>query len=187
MRPASLALLSALALGCTRPAGGSSGSEPPAPGASVFTVAAAMGECEDLVQCARECDAGKSDRCRRMAVNYEFGKGADRDEARATELYVHACGMGNSEGCLSAGRMYEFHHGIAADDARAVAFYTRSCDLDNPTGCANFAVMLERGRGVAKDEARAAELYGRACSRGAGLACERMKHLTAGLNDGGSP
>ncbi len=185
MPRAYIALLSAFALGCNEPKGSTTESTDPSPAPSVITVAAAMGECEDLAACADECDAGKSDRCRRMGVNYEFGKGADRDEARATALYVRACEMGNSEGCLSAGRMYEFHHGIAADDARAVAFYRSSCDLDNPTGCANLAVMLERGRGVAKDEARAIELYERACSRGAGLACERMKRLRA-LLDGGA-
>jgi hypothetical protein len=69
----------ALALGCGKPSGSASGSLEPSPSASVITIAAAMGECEDLVACTRECDAGASDRCRRMAVNYEFGKGADRD------------------------------------------------------------------------------------------------------------
>jgi hypothetical protein len=82
--------------------------------------------------------------------------------------------------------MYEFHHGVEPDDARAVAFYRASCDLENPTGCANLAIMLERGRGVPRDEARAVELFARACNRGAGVACERMRSLTAALEAGSS-
>src|SRR5580698_7644883 len=183
MRPTALAWIAVIASACTKGSDAASSPEP-APSASVISIAAAMGECADLAVCARECDAGTSDRCRRMGVSYEFGKGAERDEARATELYALACRMGNSEGCLAAGRMYEFHHGVVKDDPRAVSFYRRSCELDNPTGCANLAIMLENGRGVAKDPSEALALYGRACARGAGLACERMKYLRA-TADGG--
>ena len=185
MRFAALAAVAALAIGCGRPSGGASSvfGEPP-PSASVIAIAAAMGECEDLVSCVRECDAGSSDRCRRIGVNYEFGKGVDKDMKRATELYASACEMKNSEGCLAAGRMYEFHHGVSPDDARAVTFYRNSCDLDNATGCANLAIMLERGRGAPKDGARAGELFARACDRGAGIACEHMKSLRAVLDGG---
>lgn len=158
----------------------------PAPSASVMSIAVAMGECEDMVICEKECDAGSSDRCRRMGVSYEFGKtGVERDGVEATRLYEKACGMKNSEGCLSAGRMYEFHHGVDKDDAKAVAFYGRSCDMDNPVGCANLAVMLQNGRGAARDDARAAELFDRACTRGSGLACEKAKALRGASPDSG--
>jgi uncharacterized protein len=181
MRPAALALIAAAGVACSK--GGASG-EAPAPSASVISIAAAMGECADLAACERECDAGISDRCRRMGVSYEFGKGTDRDEIRATELYTKACSMKSSDGCLAAGRMYEFHHGVAKDDARAVSFYRLSCDLDNPTGCANLAIMLENGRGTDRDATKARELYERACARGAGLACERGKLLRAAMDGG---
>jgi TPR repeat protein len=157
------------------------------PSASVIAIAAAMGECEDLAACARECEAGVSDRCRRMGVNYEFGKRVDRDERQATQLYAEACEMRNPEACVSAGRMYEFHHGVVKDDAKAVSFYRKSCDLDDPTGCANLAIMLETGHGVEKDQAKAVELFDLACKKGAGLACERMKTLKLLLEAGASP
>jgi len=184
MRFAWFALSAAIAVGC-KPGHSARGLDEPAPTGSVIAIAAAMGECEDLEVCARECDAGSSDRCRRMGVNYEFGKGTDRDVARATELYAKACAMRNSDACLSAGRMFEFHHGTSPDDAQAVAYYRASCDLDNPTGCANLAIMLERGRGAPKDQAQAVELFARACDRGAGVACERMKSLQAAPEGGG--
>jgi TPR repeat protein len=174
-------------LSCGKRGSASVDTSQPEPSASVISVAVAMGECEDMVACARECDAGKSDRCRRMGVNYEFGKRVERDEVEATTLYAHACEMDNSEGCLSAGRMYEFHHGVAKDDARAVSFYRLACDKKNAAGCANLAVMLENGRGVEKDLKQALELYEGACKSGAGLACDRMKSLSALLNADAGP
>ena len=178
-------LVVAAALACNKPSGGGAPTEP-APSGSVVAIAAAMGECADLEACARECDAGTSDRCRRMGVNFEFGKGVDRDEAHAAELYVRACGMGDSEGCLAAGRMYEFHHGVKKDDERAVSHYRRSCDLDNAAGCANLAIMLENGRGTPRDVHGAIALYDRACARGAGIACQNEKRLRAAAGDGSS-
>lgn len=151
----------------------------PAPSASI-TIAATIGSCDDLEVCERECDGGSSDRCRRLGVTYEFGRGVAVDGARATQLYEKSCGMGNGDGCLAAGRMYEFHHGVAKDDVRAVWFYVRSCDLGDPAGCANLAIMLEAGRGVPKDVAKAAQLFARACDQGSSLACEHAKSLGAG-------
>jgi hypothetical protein len=151
----------------------------PSPSASVISFGVEMGACEDLVACTNECDAGSSDRCRRMGVSYEFGKGVDRDQEHAIQLYEKACAMGDSEGCLAAGRMHEFHHGVPKDDTKAVAFYERACDLRNPVGCANLALMLERGRGVARDGLRALVLFEEACSKGSGLACEHAKALHA--------
>ena len=149
----------------------------PAPSSSVIQIAAGIGFCDDVKLCETECDAGSSDRCRRLGVNYEFGHAVEVDGAHATSLYEKACGMKNPEACVATGRMYEFHHGVAKDDAKATGYYTRACDLGDPTGCANLAVMLENGRGVPKDLPRAAALYQRACDKGAGLACERAHAL----------
>jgi TPR repeat protein len=168
-------------LGCGSSGGAAAGADPsiPAPSSSVITIAAGMGFCENLETCERECDAGSSDRCRRLGVNYEFGHGVEVDGVHATQLYERSCGMGNADGCLASGRMYEFHHGVAKDDVKAVSFYTRACDLGDGAGCANLAIMLENGRGVAKDTAKAAQLFTRACERGSSLACAHAKSLRA--------
>jgi TPR repeat protein len=169
---------------CGRHVDADPGGPQPSPSASVISVGVEMGACGDLVACAKECDAGSADRCRRMGVSYEFGKGADADLVHATELYEKACAMGDSEGCISAGRMYEFHHGVSKNDARAVGFYERACDLRNPAGCANLAIMLESGRGTSRDTARAARLFDQACTSGSGLACERGKALKEARSSG---
>jgi TPR repeat protein len=165
-------------LACGAP-GASAELPSPAPSASVITIAAGLGFCESLDVCEKECDAGSSDRCRRLGVNYEFGHGVEIDGVHATALYERACAMKNTEACIAAGRMYEFHHGVAKDDAKATSFYERACDAGDPTGCANLAIMLENGRGVAKDLPRARDLYVKACERGSSLACSHAKGLSA--------
>ena len=174
-----LACLTALAVGCDR--GQNPGQDSPgaAPSASVIAIANALGTCDDLALCDRECDAGSSDRCRRLGVNYEFGHGVDVNGARATVLYEQSCRMKNTDGCVAAGRMYEFHHGVLKDDAKAAGFYSRACELGDPTGCANFGIMLESGHGTTKDLGRAKELFDRACARGASLACAHARALRA--------
>ncbi|MGH7440656.1 MAG: tetratricopeptide repeat protein [Polyangiaceae bacterium] len=151
--------------------------EQPAPSASVITLGAAVGTCEDVAVCARECDAGSADRCRRLAATYAFGEGAARDEARATGLYEQACAMKDAPSCIFAGQMYEYAHGVAKDDEKAARFYRKACDMPSAAGCYNLAIMYENGRGVAKDPARAAELYQVACTAGSRTACDKAKRL----------
>src|ERR1019366_569516 len=103
--------------------------EQPAPATSVITLGIEVGGCPDIAVCERECEAGSADRCRRMAVSYALGEGAEKNETRATALYEHACEMDDPVACVFAGQMNEFAHGVVKDDARATRFYERGCNL----------------------------------------------------------
>lgn len=156
----------------------SSGSgQEPAPASSVITLGAALGTCEDVALCAKECDAGSADRCRRLAATYALGQGADKDEARATDLYVKGCSLNDAPACVFAGQMHEYAHGVPKDDARAARFYERACDLGWAPGCYNLGIMLEHGRGVLQDRARAGDMYQVACTAGSKTACDRAKAM----------
>ncbi len=178
LRAGGLALLLAFPrLGCGPSEGDRAMARVPAPSASVVTIAAELGSCDDLRHCEEQCDAGNSDRCRRLGVNYEFGRGVDVDGARATALYERSCALKNSVGCIAAGRMHEFHHGVPKDDANAVRFYGIACDLGDGPGCVNLAIMLENGRGTPKDVVKAAAIYTTWCHQGSSLACAHAKAL----------
>lgn len=151
----------------------------PAPSSSVITLGIEVGTCPDVPACERECDAGSADRCRRLAATYEFGKGVDQDETRATALYEHACDMKDPAACVFAGQMHEFARGVPKDDAKAARLYERSCDLDWAAGCYNLAIMYERGTGVAADRKRAGDLYQMACTAGAKTACDKAREMHA--------
>ncbi len=173
-----LLLAPGLALaGCHRDR--SQGQDAPGPSASVITVGVALGACEDIPACERECDAGSSDRCRRLAASYAFGQGVSKDETRAESLYEHACGMADPSACMFAGQMTEYAHGVEKDDAKAARFYARACELQWAPGCYNLAIMYERGTGVPQDRAKAGDLYQASCTAGAKLACEKAREMQA--------
>jgi TPR repeat protein len=145
---------------------------------SALTIANAMGSCDDVAVCERDCNGGHGDACRLLAVTYEFGKSdAGRNETLGTKYFDRACALGDAPGCVSSGQMHEYAHGVPKDDTEAAAAYARACTLGWQVGCANWAIMLENGRGVEKDVAKAKGLYDGACKAGAGLACERLKVL----------
>jgi TPR repeat protein len=157
--------------------GASPSQEQAAPAGSVISVALAIGTCDDVEVCERECDAGSADRCRRLAATYALGRGAGKDEARATALYEQACTMKDPSACVFAGQMHEYAHGVPKDDAKAASLYARSCDMEWPAGCYNLAIMYENGRGVQVDRSKAEEKYGRACAAGAKQACDKAKEM----------
>jgi TPR repeat protein len=163
----------------------------PAPSSSVITLGIELGTCPDVPACERECDAGSSDRCRRLAMSYAFGKGVDKDETKATELLVRACDMGDPSSCVFAGQSYEYEHGVPKDFAKAARFYEKGCDLKWAPGCYNLAIMYERGTGVPMDRQKAADLYQFACTAGASQACDKAKEMHAPpalpFLDGGFP
>jgi TPR repeat protein len=155
------------------------------PSSPPIQIANVMAGCDDVALCARECDAGAADRCRRLGVTYEFGQEGDasKNETLGTAYFDRSCEMGNASGCVSSGQMHEYAHGVPVDLPKATAAYEKACTIGWQVGCANYAIMLEYGRGVPKDLVKARTLYDGACKAGAGLACDRLKVLTAG--DGG--
>jgi hypothetical protein len=149
----------------------------PEPAQTAGAIAIQLDTCTDVDFCQSRCDAGGADDCRRLAVTFQLGRGATKDEARAAALFEKACTLKSANACTSAGQMYEYAHGVAKDDAKAARFYETSCDGGYPPGCFNFAIMLENGRGIAQDEWKAAHYYDIACSAGAQQACARAIEL----------
>jgi TPR repeat protein len=177
MRLEGLCVLTATSIGACHGQAGQSDGAQGAPSASAITLGIAVGACDDIARCNDECDAGRADRCRRLAASYAFGEGVDKDEALATALYERACGMGDAAACVFGGQMREYAHGVPKDDTAAVALYDHACNLRWAAGCYNLAFMYERGRGVAENRTKAADLYGVACAAGAKTACVKLGAL----------
>jgi TPR repeat protein len=157
----------------------SSSSSDAAPSASVIGIGVAIGACDDVPVCERECAGGSADRCRRLAASYAFGQGVAQDEARGAALYERACDMKDGSACVFAGQMHEYAKGVPKDETLAEHFYERGCDLHWIGGCYNQAIMFENGRGVPVDRGRARALYAMACTSGAKQACDKARELQA--------
>jgi len=159
-----------------------SGDSQEAPAPSVITLGVSLGSCEDLASCERECDAGSADRCRRLAVSYALGQGAEKDETRATGLYEKACSMGDPSACVFAGQMHEYAHGVPKDEQAAAHLYDVACERGWPPGCYNRAFLYENAHTLTRDHRKAAELYQVACKAGATQACDRAKDIFEALD-----
>ncbi len=107
----------------------SGGGQEPPPASSVITIGASLGTCDDVALCAKECDAGSADRCRRLAATYAFGQGVAQDEAAGDGALRAGLLMKDAPACVFAGQMHEYAHGVPKDDAKAARFYERACDL----------------------------------------------------------
>jgi len=167
--------------GCHR--GGSSHGDQPAPSASVITLGVELGACTDVEACDRECRQGSADRCRRLAASYEFGRGVDKDEAKATTLYELGCAMKDPSSCVFAGQMHEYARGVPADAAKATKLYTQACDAQWAGGCYNEAIMYENGRGVPADRAKAEYIVARRANLVAAVGDEELVLDPATPND----
>ncbi len=176
MKPA-MALVCVVCVACSR--GRSSGQQQAAPSASVVTIGAALGACQDIAVCERECDSGSADRCRRLAASYSLGEGVDRDETRATALYERACEMKDPSACVFAGQDHEFARGVPKEDTTAARYYRRACDMQWAPGCYNLAIMYERGAGVPANREKAGDLCQIACTAGAKQACDKAREMHA--------
>lgn len=172
-----LAAVSVGAMGGCHRRSSDDGASSPAPSSSVITLGIEIGACTDIETCARECEAGSADWCRRLAMSYSFGKGVDRDEAHAAALLEKACELRDPSSCLFSGQMYEYARGVTKDDARAAKYYERSCAMKWVGGCYNEAVMYEQGRGVLTNLAKAKDLYQEACTAGSTIACGKVKEM----------
>lgn len=152
------------------------------------TVSNLLRPCDDVAACEARCREGRAEDCLGAGNGYETGRGAPRDERRATGLFVRSCDLGNGPACTFAGRMYEYAHGVARDLPRALSLYEHACRSGYLGGCYNVAVMLEHGRGAPRDVARAAALYQRVCAGGSPIACADAERLAAALRraDGGA-
>ena len=133
----------------------------PSPAASAITIANALGTCDDVSACDRECTAGQADSCRRLGVTYEFGKSdAGRNETLGTQYFDRSCALGDAPGCVSSGQMHEYGHGVPKDFPQAAQAYAHACTLGWQVGCANWAIMLgETGAGWRRTSPRRRRLY----------------------------
>ncbi len=99
-------------------------------------------------------------------ILYANGRGVEKDDAKAAELYRKAADAGNSRGLVALGILYANGRGVEKDDAKAAELYRKAADAGNSDGMVNLGILYVSGRGVEQDDAKAAELYRKAADAG---------------------
>jgi FOG: TPR repeat, SEL1 subfamily len=122
----------------------------------------------------KEAKEGNLDKVFVLACMYFHGKGVEKNQAAAFELYKYAANKGHSNSQNNLGFMYEEGLGTKKDLKQAMAWYQKAADYKNGAGTCNLANMIEHGRGVPANPEQAYSLYQKAAELGNKIAGQNV-------------
>lgn len=129
---------------------------------------------QELAAQKSDCEAGDSEACAELALNYFSGASVEKDLKLAQEFYARACDLDSMKGCFGAA--YIFDYGKLETDNRAekiIGLYKKACIGGFINACANWS-----NAALKIDQKRDAELIGehlqRACDQNDGIACTTL-------------
>ena len=126
----------------------------------------------DAKQLDEGCKSGKSKQCFVLAVMYENGRVAVRqDKAKAFYFYAKACDFGDALSCSWLGVTYENNWRgtdkenttVAPDKFKALDFHKKGCDGNINMSCTALGVKYNNGEVVRLDKSTALRYFGKAC------------------------
>ena len=107
----------------------------------------------------KAAEQGNSSAQLQLGYMYHFGKGVEKDLAKAVEWYQKSAEQGDSEGQWRLGGMYENGDGVEKDLVKAVEWYQKSAEQGDSTGQWRLGNMHLYGQGVCKSVKQAIEWY----------------------------
>ena len=111
------------------------------------------GEADDayLSRLTDLAEGGNAEALCRLAEMYFHGQGAERDRARAFELYVLAANGGVAGAMDSLGLCYSDGHGCKPNPQQATRWFRAAAFKGHPGGMSNLGYCYLVGRGVGRD------------------------------------
>ncbi len=100
------------------------------------------------------------------AKKYENGKGVDKNETLAADLYLKAAEMGLDSAQNKMGLLYEKSIIVYRDDTKAVYWYRKAAEQGYAPAQANLSSCYAVGKGLAIDEKQAYEWTKKAAEQG---------------------
>lgn len=121
-----------------------------------------------------EAKEGDLDKVFVLACMYLHGKGVEKNQAAALELFKYAANKGHSNSQNNVGFMLEEGIGTRKDLKQAMSWYQKAADYKNGAGTCNLANMIEHGRGVPANPEQAYALYQKAAELGNKIAGQNV-------------
>lgn len=132
------------------------------------------GDPELQAKALKEAKEGNLDNVFVLACMYFHGKGVEKNQAAAFELFKYAANKGHSNSQNNLGFMFEEGLGTKKDLKQAMAWYQKAADYKNGAGTCNLANMIEHGRGVPANPEQAYTLYQKAAELGNKIAGQNV-------------
>ncbi len=127
------------------------------------------------------CDAGEGGCCNNLAVLHEGGKGVEKSQEKAIELYGKSCKKMYGLGCRNQGVLLV----EKKEMAQALAAYELGCTLKDADACNRQGALLREGVAGKPNLDKAAALFKQACDAGATFGCVNL--ATAQIEGQGVP
>jgi uncharacterized protein len=124
-----------------------------------------------------DCNDGLGVGCGNLAHRYLEGRGAEKNRARAVELFEKACALGFPPSCEQLGTM-ELAGRHALRKARAADYFKRACDRSWPAGCERLGSLLWANH-HSEDDVAAAAAWEQACAAGLPKSCQHLADALA--------
>ncbi|GAQ87017.1 hypothetical protein KFL_003250210, partial [Klebsormidium nitens] len=108
---------------------------------------------------AQAADQGSArGRCN-LGVCHWFGKGVEKDQARAVKLYAKAAEQGDARAQYNLGVCYEYGTGVEKNEACAAELYAKAAEQGVSAAQGNLGELYMDGLGVQQDWAAAFQLF----------------------------
>ncbi|MBX9666702.1 MAG: caspase family protein [Candidatus Obscuribacterales bacterium] len=107
----------------------------------------------------KSAEEGSLDHVFILGCMYMHGKGIEKNQASAFELFKAAANKGHSNSQNNLGFMYEDGIGVKKDLKQAFAWYKKAADYNNPSALCNLGNMYEHGKGIPVNVDEALNLY----------------------------
>jgi len=116
-----------------------------------------------------EADKGDKSAEYLMGQIYEYGLGADKDQAAALEWYRKAAAQGVPGAARQLGWAYAYGRGVDKDPKQALEWFRKSAAGGNAAGMFGLGWCYKHGVGIAQDDAQAASWFRKAADGGDAL------------------
>lgn len=114
----------------------------------------------------KSAEEGSLDHVFILACMNMHGKGVEKNQPAAFELFKAAANRGHSNSQNNVGFFFEEGIGTKKDLKQALTWYQKAADYNNPSALCNLGNMYEHGRGVPKSVDEALRLYQKSAEMG---------------------
>ena len=83
--------------------------------------------------------------CYYLAIMYDEGKGVQKDQKKAFDLYMKAANLGHSTSQYNVGVSYLKGEGVQPDKREAKEWFEKACNNGNQEGCDHYRELKYQG------------------------------------------
>lgn len=132
----------------------------------------------------KAADKGHANALSYLGTCYQYGKGVQKNDRKATEYYQKAAKefrkaaeRGDANAQFNLGECYSLGLGVSKNDVEATEWYAKAAEQGHARAQCYLGECYFYGKGKPKDEKKAIEWYSKAAKQGDGLAQSALERI----------